>query len=94
MRDRTITPVKGSMPVEPHRTGGLQMAECQLTEKCIFFNDRMSHMPGMAEIYKDRYCRDDHDMCARYMVFKALGRENVPFDLFPNERDRALEVIG
>ncbi len=69
------------------------MAACQLIEKCIFFNDRMSHMPEMSEIYKDRYCRGEHDQCARYMVFRAWGREKVPTDLFPNDRDRAAELL-
>ena len=32
-----------------------------------------------------KYCKGDNSGCARYMVFKALGREEVPLDLYPNQ---------
>ena len=69
------------------------MADCELIEKCIFFNDKMAKMPSTAEVYKKMYCRQDHANCARYMVFAAIGRENVPTDLFPNEQQRATSII-
>jgi len=67
---------------------------CEHIERCIFFNDKMAEMPGMSEIYKNRYCRDDNLACARYIVCDALGREGVPGDLYPNDRDRALALIA
>lgn len=70
------------------------MAECQLIEKCVFFNDRMSGMPTTAESMKKRYCLGDNSMCARYMVFAALGRENVPPDLFPSNLEKGHQLIG
>lgn len=70
------------------------MADCTLMQTCIFFNDKMSGMPGMSSIYKQRYCKEDHLGCARYQVFEAVGREHVPADLFPNENDRAAGVIS
>ena len=70
------------------------MAECELLAGCIFFNDKMSNMPAMASIFKDKYCKDDNAECARYMVFKALGKEKVPPNLFPNMKDKAKEVIS
>lgn len=66
---------------------------CELIETCIFFNDKMAKMPSMANMYKDRYCREDHLSCARYQVFKAVGRENVPTDMYPNEKDRVSLVV-
>lgn len=69
------------------------MADCALIETCIFFNDKMAEMPGMAGLYKQRYCREDNLSCARYTVFKALGRENVPTDLYPNDLARANEIV-
>lgn len=69
------------------------MPNCELSETCIFFNDKMADMPAMADIYKQRYCRDDSSQCARYVVFKALGRPAVPADLYPNDADRALALI-
>ncbi len=73
--------------------GGFKMADCELLEKCIFFLDKMENMPATAEIYKDQYCRENNLDCARFMVFKALGREKVPLNLFPNMKDKAQEII-
>ena len=70
------------------------MADCELIEKCIFFNDRMANMPSMASSYKRNYCQGDNSQCARYMVFKAKGRENVPTNLFPNDKEKAKALIG
>lgn len=66
---------------------------CALTEGCIFFNDKMANMPSMAAMYKERYCQNDFETCARFQVFKAVGRENVPQNLYPNEQDRVQLVI-
>lgn len=46
-------------------------------------------MPGMAGIYKRRYCRGSNSGCARWLVHSMLGPAAVPADLFPNEWDRA-----
>lgn len=70
------------------------MADCELLATCIFFNDRMAGMPSTAEIFKLRYCRGDSATCARYMVYRKLGRENVPANLFPNETHKAEELLG
>jgi len=67
---------------------------CALTETCIFFNDKMANMPSMAKMYKQRYCTEDHLSCARFQVFDAIGRENVPKDLYPNEQDRVALIIA
>lgn len=69
------------------------MADCELLAGCIFFNDKMAKKPSTAELFKIRYCRGDCTKCARYMVFKALGRPKVPPDLYPNAVDRAEEII-
>ncbi len=69
------------------------MADCELLKKCPFFNDKMEDMPTIAEQMKNRYCRSDNSRCARYMVFKAMGREKVPTNLTPNQFARALKII-
>ena len=69
------------------------MAKCQLIAGCLFFNDKMQNMPAISGIYKKNYCQGDNSNCARFMVFQALGREKVPEDLFPNQRDRAETLI-
>lgn len=69
------------------------MTKCELIETCIFFNDQMVNMPSTAAVYKKIYCQQDFDKCGRYMIFKAVGREHVPKDLFPNQSDRAAMII-
>ena len=70
------------------------MADCECLAACPFFNEKMENMPSMVHIYKDRYCHGDNLSCARFQVFKALGREAVPKDLFPNQGERAQDVIA
>jgi hypothetical protein len=69
------------------------MQKCELVEKCPFFNDLMERMPATANMMKKRYCLSDNSQCARYAVFKAVGREKVPKDLFPNQTEKAQEII-
>ena len=70
------------------------MADCELLSTCLFFNDMMRHMPAMAEHHKQKYCRGDNRDCARYLVFVALCRTQIPADLFPIETARAQKIIA
>lgn len=70
------------------------MATCECLPRCPFFNDQMADIPATAELLKHRYCLSDYNTCARYMVFKALGREKVPSNLFPNHSDKAKALIA
>jgi len=69
------------------------MTNCELTDKCVFFNGHMANMPSTADMLKQMYCQKDFDKCARYMVVKAIGREKVPLDLFPNQTEKATTII-
>ncbi len=70
------------------------MADCERLSGCPFFNDKMANMPTMANLMKKKYCQGNKLYCARYTVFQKLGREKVPADLFPNQIERALEIIN
>ena len=70
------------------------MADCELLKGCVFFNDKIKVSDALGEMYKQRFCLGDNSECARYTVFKALGRENVPADLFPNMFKRANKIIA
>lgn len=70
------------------------MADCECLGGCIFFNDKMGEKKALTEIYKKNYCRGDNSTCARYMVFKKLGKAAVPPTLFPNMVDKAKQLIG
>lgn len=58
-----------------------------------FFNDRMQGLEAVKDSMKKRYCLGDNSKCARYMIFKSLGKEKVPADLVPNQVERAAAII-
>lgn len=67
--------------------------DCECLTTCPFFNDRMKNMPALSNILKARYCRGDWASCARCMIVQELGRDAVPGDLFPDETERAKEIL-
>ena len=68
--------------------------KCELLDTCLFFNDRMSGYPTSIQLTKEQFCLSDNSRCARYIVYKALGRDRVPDDLYPREIERAKRIIG
>lgn len=70
------------------------MTNCECLPKCIFFNDNMAEVPVTAERLKKKYCLGDYSACARYMIFKKLGREHVPENLYPHQVEKAEEILG
>ena len=70
------------------------MAKCECLDECPFFNDKMKDPEGVKAIYKQRYCRGDNARCARYMVWKELGEEAVPIDLYPYMHGEADEILA
>jgi hypothetical protein len=69
------------------------MPDCELIKTCIFFNDKMADIPATAEIFKTIYCRGEFNNCARLIIVKALGREKVPLDMYPNQAEKAFDII-
>jgi hypothetical protein len=73
---------------------GEEMAECERLKECPYFEgDLMKEVKEIVRLRQEKYCKDDNMLCARYIVFKALGKENVPADLLPIQVDRAKELI-
>ncbi|RPH37926.1 MAG: hypothetical protein EHM86_01500 [Desulfobulbaceae bacterium] len=70
------------------------MANCECLAGCPFYNDKMKQTDGMGAIFKKNYCQGDNSKCARFMVFKKLGKPAVPADLFPNMVDRANKILA
>jgi len=70
------------------------MADCELLNGCLFFNDKMPEDSGMGAIYKKKYCNGDNSNCARYLVAQKLGKENVPANLYPNMTEKAFQIIA
>jgi hypothetical protein len=69
------------------------MADCICLLTCPFFNEKMANMPSIKDMYKKNFCKTDNSGCARYMVFKALGKGNVPSDLYPNQVEKVKGII-
>jgi hypothetical protein len=69
------------------------MSECECLPHCKFFNNVLEDMPSTAERTKRKFCLGENSVCARYMVYKALGSASVPPTLFPMQRERARELI-
>ena len=69
------------------------MSDCENLLGCPFFNDAIPHMPITAHYLKSIYCMDKPQTCARYIVRQALGKDQVPLDLFPEELTKAEMII-
>ncbi len=69
------------------------MAECECLKGYPFFNDKMANMPSLSGMYKKQFCLSDNSLCARHMIFKNLGKEKVPPELFPNEIEKAKKFL-
>jgi len=70
------------------------MSECQYREECLFFTDRLKHMPDAAQEYKDMYCLTPlHTACARLVVAETNGEDAVPDDLYPHQYFRASDLV-
>ena len=70
------------------------MSDCECLKGCPFFNDNMKDNDGLGAMYKQKYCRGNNEECARYQVFKALGKPSVPADLYPNMNRRAQAILA
>ena len=70
------------------------MPTCECLAGCPFFNDKMKDNEGLAEMYKAKFCLGDNLSCARYMVFKKLGKQAVPANLYPNMTERANQILS
>lgn len=53
----------------------------------------MADMQLVSDLMKMKYCKGEHWECGRFMVFKVLGKEHVPDDLYPNEVYRAAVLL-
>jgi hypothetical protein len=70
------------------------MANCEFNERCAFFNGKLPVMPPHVDELKQNYCLSNNLRCALYLVTNALGSGKTPPDLYPDQRDRAYEIIA
>jgi len=76
--------------------GGKIMKKCTMTSTCPFFNDQLSKKFTAEERngLKKKYCGGGSSQCARYIVAKALGLDEVPGNLFPNDFFKVSVLLG
>ena len=67
------------------------MKKCSSTNECPFFKDQLSKVktPKKREDMKRKYCGGGSSQCARYTIAKALGLNEVPWNLLPNDLIKA-----
>jgi hypothetical protein len=65
--------------------------ECERLSGCPFFKN-LKHLPRTADQLVASYCYGDSTSCARLQVVSAGIRP--PDDLFPNETNRAFNIIA
>ncbi len=66
---------------------------CAYRESCLFFEHGVGYSPELNRSMKQRFCLKDSAGCARFIALEAIGRDDVPADLLPSDRDR-LEDMG
>lgn len=66
---------------------------CELLDVCHFFISELK-VESIANRFKNRYCHTCKEACAIYMVYSSMGHDAVPKDLYPNEYDRALDILS
>lgn len=69
------------------------MANCKILNICPFFNNKMGMEALAADFYKKKFCQGDYSSCARYTLYTTLSNNEVPLDLYPNELERAINII-
>ena len=76
--------------------GGKIMTKCSITDECPFFNDQLSKTltAKEKENLKRKYCGGGNSSCARYIVAEALGPDEVPGNLFPDDLFKVRIILG
>ena len=67
--------------------------ECENLNKCPFYNEKMPMQKGIGSIYKNKFCKGNKQLCARYKVLTEAGEAYVSDFLYPNMHDIAQEII-
>jgi hypothetical protein len=69
------------------------LTDCENLPTCPFFKGEMAIEEERGKVYRAYYCHGGMAICARYMMFKKLGKSLVPPDLYPDQVSRAEQII-
>ncbi|MCK5145129.1 hypothetical protein KAR48_00140 [bacterium] len=70
------------------------MTECTRHTQCEFFNNQNFNSDMASIRMKETYCTGDFKSCARFMINTHISNIGIPFDLLPNQRTRAAQLIS
>ncbi len=72
------------------------MKQCAMTNECPFFNDQLPkmHTAKEREGLKRKFCGSGSTQCARFIVASALGLQEVPENLFPEDLYKVGVILG
>ena len=67
-----------------------------MTDKCPFFNDQLPKLQTAREReeMKKKFCSSGSSQCARFIVAEALGLNEVPANLFPDDLFKVNVILG
>jgi hypothetical protein len=94
MRPPALPIDKVAAKYSTERAGALRMG-CMHNGECAYFQQKhMQELDGLSSLYRDRYCKGDHERCARNKVAEVFGQTAVPEDLRPNDHAVATEMLA
>ena len=70
------------------------MKSCCYLKGCAFFSKINTMDDDVAGFFKETFCLVENSECARRKVAETVGRDYVPESLYPNELNRAEEIIS
>ena len=72
------------------------MKKCSLTDECPFFSDQLPkmHTAKEREDMRRKFCGGGNSQCARFIVATALGLNEVPGNLLPDDLFKVSIILG
>lgn len=70
------------------------LGECEYINSCPFFSGKLAKKDVEIEQLKQEYCRTNSLHCARYIIAIALGKNAMPEDLYPHEKEVAYSLLA
>jgi hypothetical protein len=72
------------------------MKKCSITDECPFFKDQLPkmHTAKEREDMRRKFCGGGSTQCARFIVAEAMGLDEVPGNLFPDDLFKVSIILG
>jgi hypothetical protein len=72
------------------------MKKCSIIDECPFFKDQLPkmHTAKEREDMRRKFCGGGNTQCARFIVASALGLDEVPGNLLPDDLFKVSIILG